>query len=315
MNVVPKNTPGTGEIQSRRRVLVIFNPVAGWRRGRRERFNLTLRHLQQLGCKWEVRETDGTGHAWQLAKDAAANAGQPDGYDAIAVAGGDGTVNEVVRGLDGSPMMLGIIPLGTANVLAHEIGLGTSPDFVAEVIAMAEPAPVCLGEINGAPFTIMAGAGFDAHVCAQINLTLKKWTGKLAYAWGAIKELLRSPDAVYQVTIDGKPYTAASVIVSNGRRYAGKFILAPDAKLDDPELYTVLFEKPGRWNRLRYVFGTLTGAHLKMDDVQIVRGTEIRIEGAASEPVQTDGDITTGLPVDCRIAPYRLNLLRPVAPE
>lgn len=313
MNVVPQNAPGAGEMQSNRRALVIFNPAAGWRRGRRKRFNLTLRHLQQLGCKWEVRETDGTGHAWQMARDAAANAGLPGAYDTIVAAGGDGTINEVIRGIEGSALALGIIPLGTANVLAHEIGLGTDPGYVAEVIATAPVTPVCLGEVNGTPFAIMAGAGLDAHVCARANLTLKRWTGKFAYAWTTLIEILGAPDATYQVTIDGARHEAASVIVANGRSYAGRFVSAPGARLDDPKLHAVLYEQPGRWNRLRYVTGTLTGRHLAMDHVKIVAGNEIAIEGAASEPVQADGDVVAGLPVTCRIAATRLNLLRPVA--
>ncbi len=311
MNIMTAQDAARGQTRSTRRVLVIFNPNAAWRKRRRDRFNMTLRHIQKCGCKWEVRETDGPGDAWQMARDAAAGHGQPGGYDTVVAAGGDGTINEVIRGLDGSQMLLGIIPLGTANVLAREIGLVKDPDVVAEVIARAEPAEVCLGEVNGTPFAIMAGCGFDAHVCAEINLTLKKWTGKFAYVWQSLKEMTRAPDASYRVTVDQEQFTAASVIVANGRHYAGKFFSAPDARIDDPVLYAVLFERPGRWSRFRYVLATLSGRHTKLDDVRIVGGSQIQIEGAASEPVQIDGDITTGLPVLCRISPYRLNLLRP----
>ncbi len=292
-----------------RRLCIIFNPAAGWRA--RRRLRAVLRRLAELGCDIALRDTRGPGDAERLAREAAADAGGQGGIDVVVAAGGDGTVNEVVAGLAGSDLPLGIIPLGTANVLAAEIGLDAAPAATARVLAQGSARPIYLGVANDRRFTVMAGVGLDARVVRGVNLTLKRWAGKFAYVWCSLVELIRDRSAPYRVVIGGQTFEAAAVIVANGHFYGGRFVCAPDARIDEVDLHVVLFERPGRWNALRYIWGMVTGGLSRLADVRVVRTTKLSIDGPTGEPVQGDGDIIATLPVEIAVAPERVRLVRP----
>ncbi len=292
-----------------RRALVIFNPTAGWRR--RRRFEATVRRMRGLGCEVAIRETGGPGDAERLAWEGVAGALTNGAYDVVVAAGGDGTINEVIGGLSDDDVPLGILPLGTANVLAGEIGLKTSPRQLAEVLARGIARPVYLGVANGRRFAVMAGVGFDAHVVRDVSLTLKRWTGKLAYVWQCLVQLVRLEPIRYRVTISGQTHEAASVIVANGHYYGGRFVCAPEARLDAPDLQVVLFERAGRWNALRYLWGIVTGRLRDFSDVRIISAEALVIDGPEGDPVQGDGDIIARLPVQISLARRTLPLLQP----
>ena len=154
-----------------RRLLIIFNPAAGWRR--RQRLAPVLTRLREHGCALVLRETQAPGDAERFAAEV-----DPDAFDVVVAAGGDGTVNETINGLARSSLPLAVIPLGTANVLAAEIGLRTDPASLARCVAFGEPRPITLGAANGRRFILMAGAGFDAQVVAGISVPMKRWLGK-----------------------------------------------------------------------------------------------------------------------------------------
>ena len=157
----------------RRRVLVIRNPTAGG--STRPRFGRVLEHLARFGATVTVRETTCRGDAEQIAASASS-----DTFDVVA-AGGDGTINEVANGLAGKDLPLAIVPLGTANVLAVEIGMPLRARRIARAIACGDVRSVHVGMVNGRRFLMMAGVGFDAHVVANVNPRLKRAFGKLAY--------------------------------------------------------------------------------------------------------------------------------------
>ncbi|MEQ9639253.1 MAG: diacylglycerol kinase family lipid kinase [Alphaproteobacteria bacterium] len=291
------------------RLVVIYNPVAGRRRP--GFFDATLSALLRHGCTVELRETTGPGDATRLADTARA-----EGFERIVVAGGDGTINEVVNGLaqpgpEAPP--LAVIPLGTANVLARELGLPTKPDQLARVIAAGEAKPVALGRAGERHFTLMAGAGFDAWVVNSVDSKLKARFGKGAYVLMSLWHILTYRRRLYAVDIDGQPCMAASVVVSNARHYGGPFVIAPAADLSQPSLQVCLFEHAGRWHAIRYSVALLTGRLAKLADVRLVEGNRVRISGReAGEPVQLDGDIVADLP--CEIA-VRRDVLRLVYPR
>src|SRR5262249_60700955 len=149
----------------------------------------------------------------------------------LVIAGGGGTINEAVNGLlsrgGGAASPLALVPLGTANVLANEIGLVTAPAAVARTIARGAAVRAYVGIANGRCFTAMAGAGFDAHVVAHVSLRLKRLLGKGAYVLESLRQLWRFPFPRYRVTIDGQSYDAASVIVAKGHYYGGRHLRAP----------------------------------------------------------------------------------------
>jgi YegS/Rv2252/BmrU family lipid kinase len=288
---------------------VIFNPTAG--RRRRKRFEATLAALRAAGCGLELRETSGPGDAENLARAASGADG-----DVVVAAGGDGTVNEVVNGLvgpdaSGEPLPLGILPLGTANVLAAEIGLDLRPDSLARTIAQGPIRPICLGRAGTRCFTMMAGGGFDAHVVAGVNTALKRWIGKGAYVWESARQLRRFGFPDYRVILDGVERHAASVIVAKGRHYGGRFVCAPAARLEDPGFQVCLFERRGAWNALRYAAALVLGRLRRLPDVEVVAAREVRIDGPHGDPLQGDGDVIGHLPIVIRVLPDALRLVMP----
>lgn len=287
-----------------RRVLVIYNPVAG--RRRRARFEAVLRALDAEGCAVVVEETRGPGDAGRIAQGA-----RPDSFDVIAVAGGDGTINEALGGLGADAPPIAVVPLGTANVAAIEIGLDRSPAVIAAAIARGEPATVHLGRINGRAFLLMAGAGFDAAVVAAVTPSLKRRLGRHAYVLEAIRCLARHDYAPLAVTIDGRTYHAASVVVGNGRHYGGRFSCTPDARIEEPGFEVCLAHRGGPIATLRYALALGLGILTRLSDVTLVRGAAIRIDGPRGAPVQADGDIVATLPARIDVAPGTVRILRP----
>lgn len=303
------------ELQGRRRFLVIHNPVAGARRARRLAAVVSLLE-QRFGAAVTVRATTGRGDAEEIARRM-----QPGMVDALVVAGGDGTINEAINGLaataeaDAGPALpLGLVPLGTANVLAAELGLPRTVLGIAEALVHGSVKPIHLGRANGRFFSMMAGAGLDARVVETVDTGLKRRIGKGAYVVRTLEEWATRPGARYRVTVDGRTEEVASVIVAKGHYYGGRFVCAPDARLDLPELHVCLFPQAGRWNALRYLWGVTTGRLGHFPDYRVIRGSRVLIDGPESEAVQGDGDVVARLPVEIAVVPWGLPVLTgPVA--
>lgn len=287
-----------------RRILVIFNPAAG--RARRTRVETIVQAARALGAEITVAETSAPGHGTQLAREAG-------DFDVIAAAGGDGTVNEVINGLAGKTTALAVIPLGTANVLADEIGLSRSDQAIARALAAGPLRPIRLGLANGRRFVQMAGAGFDANVVAAVSLPLKKKLGPLAYVWAAAVVGFTQRLPLSTVTIDGVRYRSASAVACNGRRYGGPFVAAPHASLADNSFQILLMKGRSPFSFFRYGIGLVLGQVGKWWDVEIITGREMVIEGVAGQPVQADGDIVTALPVRIEVDPAVLMMVYPSA--
>lgn len=287
-----------------RRVLVIHNPTAGWRR--RRKFERFMSALVDEGVEITVRPTTKRGDAEAFAQEA-----NPNEIDVIAVAGGDGTINEVINGLADSPIPLAVMPLGTANVLAHEIGLQLTPAGIARTIAHATPKPISLGIVNGRRFVMMAGFGFDAYVVSQVDPGIKKLLGKAAYVISTLKALLAFTYPKYRVRVDGKTFDVASAVIANGHFYGGTFVCAPDARLVDPSLHVVLFLNPGPLWTIRYAIWLSLGRLHRLPDVKIIPAIDVVVEKLDDDPVQGDGDILATLPARISLAPASLAVLMP----
>jgi diacylglycerol kinase (ATP) len=291
-----------------RRLLIIYNPAAG--RGSAGRLRRFLDHLARLAVPVVLRETGGRGDAESFAR--AADAGE---FDAVVAAGGDGTINEVVNGLASADLPLAILPLGTANVLANEIGLPRDPERLAVVAATGPARLVRTGEViwNGGArrFVMMAGIGFDSSVVAGLDPALKRRFGKLAYAAEIIAQLARYRDCRYSFACAGEEIPAAAAVVANGRYYAGRFVLAPRARLDAPALELVLFLRGGRLAMLRYLLALALARVHRLSDVRILRAVSLSVAGPVGAPVHADGDIVATLPVTIALAAGPLRLIHP----
>jgi YegS/Rv2252/BmrU family lipid kinase len=289
-----------------RSLLVIFNPTAGGRK--RRRLDAALAALEHRGWDCELLETRGRGDAEALARTASGEARAT----RLLVAGGDGTINEAVNGVlaAGAKLPLGILPLGTANVLAAELGMMDMGDAV-EAASAGVMRTIWPGRANDRNFVQMVGAGFDAHVVAAVDPALKKKIGKLAYVVTMIRLAFRFPFPRYRVRIDGVWHEAGSVVVSKGHFYGGRFVLAPQARLDKPEFHVCLFTRSGHWNLIRYALALPLGLLPKLKDIELIPAREILIEGPEGDPVQGDGDVIAHLPVTIRLADRPLTVVVP----
>jgi len=274
-------------------MLIIFNPVAG-----RRRVAVLWRVLDMLmhnGVQVEVVETEDAGHATELAGAAAR-----EGRGMVVAAGGDGTVAEVANGLIGSATALGVIPLGTANVLAKEYGLPSSPRAVANMLAYKRTRPLWPGiaKLPGRDhvFVQMAGFGFDGAVVHGLPKLLKRAIGRGAYVWQCAWESLAYTFPTVRLAIDGKPYEAASVVVTKGRLYGGPYLLAPEAQPGAPGFQVVLFEHPGTLSALLSGAALPLGVLPRCPGVRILPASHVEFPGNARIWAQCDGDSLDGLP-------------------
>lgn len=288
--------------------MVIYNPTSG--RRRRRKLDAVIDALTKRGVEVSLRVTTCRGDAERLARDASSTE-----FDRLIVAGGDGTINEAVNGLADRNLPLAIVPLGTANVLAAELGLPTDAQGLAAAIVEGSPCRVSVGRVNGRAFAMMAGVGFDAHVVSHVSPGLKRAVGKLAYVIETLRQLLRYRPFLYDAVVDGKPYRAASVIVANGHFYGGRFVCAPSARLESTDFQACLFGRAGRWHVLRYTLALLVGRLHRLADVTIVPAHRIEIAAPAGEPVQGDGDTLAVLPARIEIVPDTLCLLHCARPS
>ena len=281
---------------SRKRILIIHNPTSGRRRA--DFMSKVAVALTDLGARVDIVVTDHPGHGTELAARV-----EPDSQDAIVAAGGDGTINEVLNGLyaqvNAPPM--GIIPLGTANVLALELGIAGKPATIARILYDGPIRKIYPGIIKrkGQPdrlFAMMAGVGLDACIVAGVSSTLKRFIGKGAYIIEAAWQWLwrRLPD--YDLEIDKAPYKAGSVIITNGKLYAGRFEIAPNADLGTYG-FKVLLLKGSRGQLLGNAVALAGNFLARKKGVRMLDSTKIVLAGPSGEPLQADGDLVAQLPV------------------
>lgn len=283
----------------RRRLLVIHNPAAG--RGVR-RLALVLDALAREGVDVELAPTSHPGHAAELARRAR-------NCDAVVAAGGDGTISEIANGIGALP--LGIIPLGTANVLAIELGYPREAAAVARVLVRGGLRKVRAGRVGNRRFVQMVSAGFDARVVARLDLALKRRVGKVAYVVAGAVQMLAGERPPINLQIDGTRYAAGQVIVANGRHYGGGFVIAPLADLSAAEFQVCLFPRGDAIAIAGYVLSIALGRLQFRSDVRIFPAREIRLDTPPGDPMQVDGDPLAGLPAVVDIDPTPLWLIAP----
>jgi YegS/Rv2252/BmrU family lipid kinase len=286
-----------------RRLHVIFNPTAGWRR--RRRLARVLACLGEGGASFSLYETRAPGDA-----EAHARTLDPATCDAVVAAGGDGTINEVLNGLGPAAPPLGIVPLGTANVLATELGLPRDPPGIARYLAGGRPVPAYLGSANGRRFAMMAGIGYDARVVEALDLRLKRLAGKGAYVASALAALARHRPVRYEVELDGAMHEAAAMLIAKAHYYGGRFVIASRARLDEPIFQVALFGGAARFDLLRYAAAIGANRVERLADVRFVAAREVRVAGGDGERVQLDGDLGPTLPLRVNIVPNPVLLLR-----
>ncbi|WP_395022842.1 diacylglycerol/lipid kinase family protein [Dongia sp.] len=285
------------------RAFVIHNPISGRRGGRLRK---VLAQLEEMGCRFVVQHTTHRGHARELAAQVSASE-----YDRIVVSGGDGTINEVFNGLNPQSPPVAIVPRGTANVLAAEIGLGLNAGEIARTIVHGEPRRVSLGDINGHKFLLMAGVGFDAQVVATVSSRLKRAIGKGAYVLASLQQMIRGNFPRFQLRVDGVPCEAASVVIANAHYYGGKFVCAPAARLESADLQVCLFGHGSRFFVAVYGLALMLGFLPKAPGYRILTATRVEILQPDGAEIQCDGDFIGHTPAVATVTPQAARLVFP----
>ncbi len=299
--------------------LLVVNPAAGQGKLREALVALKTALGPLLG---QVFETQKAGDAEAAAKQAA---GQ--GFDAVLAAGGDGTVNEVINGLmaapgSSGPLPLGLVPLGTQNVLASELGLPASGDLnaVASLLRAGKTRRLDLGQAGTRCFVLMAGFGFDAVVVREVLGPVKDWIGPAAYAFATLGALAKYRSTAITLTLDGETIRSEAflVVVANAASYAYRQIkLAPFAAPDDGWLDICVFERPKRDRRIDRVgfasqmVSVLARRHLRDPSVRYYRARTITLSSDPPISGQVDGETFGETPVTIRIVPNALSVFVP----
>ena len=237
------------------------------------------------------------------------------GSDLILVAGGDGTVNETIEGMVHSHTPLGVIPAGTANVFANEIGLSSNVQRVARELDSLEPVRIALGAIETQAkgtkhFLLMAGAGLDAYIVYNVNAKVKARLGKVAYwlaGFGQVGKQLQE----FEVKVEGKTVRASFALLSRVRNYGGDLEIARTVSLLDDKFEVVLFEGPSSLRYLHYFTGVLLNRLPKTKGATVLHTdrAELRSLPQGKTWLQIDGETAGEVPATIKIVPDALTVL------
>ena len=295
------------------RICVIFNPAARGNKARR------FRHfLNELSQQCALKATTAPGDARRFAQAAVAT-----GYDIIAAAGGDGTVNEVLNGIGDDPdgftkTRLGVLPLGTVNVFARELKIPLKLERAWRVLKRANEMKIDLGRAefseDGKPqqryFMQLAGAGLDARAIELVSWKLKKSAGPLAYVVAGLQALAEK-QAQITARADGKTISGELLLLGNGRYYGGPFEIFPDAGLCDGRLDACAFPKVNLPALAKLVPKFLLHRKLSEQRIQRLSGDAIELTSDIPAAFELDGEWVGQLPVRFSMERQKLRAVVP----
>jgi len=291
-------------VTSKLRAICIYNQHAGRALASLDDVRLQLGHQ---GYEVEFKSTAYPLHAIELARQAAA-----DNVDLVIAAGGDGTVNEVACGLALSPVPIAVLPCGTSNVLAKELGIPNRISDAVNLIGRSKPTRIALGKGDGRYFVNMAGVGVDAQIVYELNAKMKQTLGEVGFWLAALRHWsTRYRLASFSVNVDGKTEQATFAIISRVGWYAGGVKITSNADLRSDQFDVCIFKGTSRLDYLRYLSGVLSGTHPDFHDVIYARGILVRMTAEHQIRVQMDGELAGTLPMVFEFVPDALTLLIP----
>lgn len=287
-----------------KRIAVILNPAARGERARR-----LQAHVGGIADGAVLLSTSRAGEAEILARTAA-----QENFDTVVAAGGDGTVNEVVNGIAGSKATLGLLPLGTMNVFATELGLPVADlPRCWQLIAEKQTRRVDLPSANGKHFVQLAGVGLDAQVVQQTSRAFKKSFGPLSYIVSAAQIAARTPprlriESEHAVTQEG-----SFVLVGNGRLYGGPFPFFKQAVIDDGLFDVLVFKRLNYLEMIRYLQDVIFNSQITSPEVEYFQTSSLRVTSDGAVPVEVDGELVGNCPVEFKIRAQALRVCAPPA--
>lgn len=311
-----------------RKAILLHNPFSGPLRSRRAAdIEAALNVLRSGGVEAYEEPTRAAGSAAEQVKEAIAN-----GCDTVFACGGDGTVHDVLQGLVGTEAALGVIPVGTANALAHDLDLPLNAEGAAQAALTSEPRRIAVGKLRyqhwkgdqrWCYFTVAAGIGVDAHLFYKLNATAKLHFGMGAYYARATQLWLTHPmqNFAIQVGDNGQPRQAeVSQVLAVRIRYFGGMLreLAPGASLERNDLRLVLFHTRNRLAYLHYIARGLFGARWKVPGIELVHSAKVACHSITADSrkssrifVEADGELLGTLPAEMSVIPDALTILWP----
>ena len=294
-----------------REAAVIYNPIAGRLARRHHLLQRITEVLHNVGTRARLIPTTGPNTAADLTARVI-----EEGAELILVAGGDGTINEVANGMVHSHVPLGILPAGTANVLAHELKMSGGIHSALRHLPECISCRISMGRLRGSDynrhFLCMAGVGLDAQIVYDLNTGLKAAIGKFAYYAGGFRQIAR-PLPQFDIEILGQRRRCGFVLVSRVRNYGGDLEIARGASLLRSDFEVLSFEGSTSIGYLRYLAGVVLGRVDKVKGCSIWRTTSIRFDSPSDHRIltQIDGELACPLPVRLDIVPEAITLLVP----
>ena len=286
-----------------RGTVVILNPAA-----RGERATRLRARIEALTHGAVLRTTSRSGEAESLARTAA-----EEGFAVVVAAGGDGTVNEVVNGLAGTETTLGLLPLGTMNVFANELGLPASDlDRCWKIICEEEMRRVDLPSANGKHFVQLAGVGLDAQAVRETSRAFKRNFGPLSYLISAAQIAAREPPRLIIQSEHAVSEEGSFVLVGNGRLYGGPFPFFKQAVIDDGLFDVLVFKRLNYLQMVRYLQDVIFSSQITSPEVEYFQTTSLRVSSDADVPVEVDGEVIGTCPVQFNIQKGGLRVFAPV---
>jgi YegS/Rv2252/BmrU family lipid kinase len=282
--------------------LVILNPAARGERAQRKRAR-----VEWLARGSIIRATSRSGEAEEIARRAA-----QEGFEKIVAAGGDGTINEVVNGLAGSKAMLGLLPIGTMNVFATELGLPASNlELCWDIIQSENIRLVDLPCANGKYFVQLAGVGFDAQVVKETSSRLRRNFGPLSYLISAAQIAGRDPPRLFIESENASIKEGSFVLIGNGRLYGGPFPFFKHAVIDDGLFDVVVFKRLGYLEIIKYLQDVVFSSEIHVPEIEYFQTQRLRVESDQSVPVELDGELVGNCPVEFTVSERALRVLVP----
>jgi len=283
--------------------VVIINPAAGSPE--------TSRHWQErvesIVRDCPIRITSHPGEAEALARRAV-----EEGLARIVAAGGDGTVNHVANGLAGSSAALGLLPLGTVNVFAMEVGLPLNNlELCWEIINGGNVRLVDLPIANGKHFVQLGGVGLDAQVVKETSLAFKRSFGPLSYLISAAQIAARQPPKLFLESENASVSEGSFVLIGNGRLYGGPFPFFKNAVLDDGLFDVVVFKRLGFLEIIKYLQDVVFSSEIRVPEVEYFQTQRLRVSSDQDVPLELDGELAGNCPVDFQIQKKALRVLAP----
>jgi diacylglycerol kinase (ATP) len=287
------------------RYALIVNPAA--KSGKNKEFLPKIKsYFSRKKYSLHVFPTQKKGDAIFLAKEAAKRK-----FDVVIAGGGDGTINEVLNGIAGSKSQLGIIPLGTTNVLSLELKIPYEPLEACKFIVSNKPKKLDIGKVNDRYFLSWAGIGLDSRMIQDTeNIPqLKLIFGKIAYPLSGLKTLLTYTPSRISVEADGKHYSGYFVLVGNISYYGGKFKVLPKAQANDGKLDICIFKKKNLIHNFRYGMAIGIGQHVNYDDVVYMQVKKIRLDSFKPALIHADAELVSKTPAEIIIKPRFVDVI------